>query len=232
MKIRILLATLALMGLGAPAAASDIGFYVGGSVGQATKDSDRNEFALFADDLQFIFGFTPASDSRSFDDSDTSFVLMVGYRLTRHLALEGAYSRLGTVSHRSRASGNFPLDAGTLDSTIENETTGFTIAAVGFLPLNRDWEVFGRIGALFADNEISVSIAAIGETFVGPGGQRLSDSGSQTSTDYFAGLGVTRRIFEIYDLRLEYQRFLDVGTTDTGGVGDIDTLMLGLNATF
>lgn len=232
MKTRTLLATLALTGPGAPVAASDIGFYVGGSVGQASKDSDRGEYAAFADDIQRFFGFTPASDSRSFDDSDTTFALLVGYRFTAHFALEGAYARLGTVSHRSRASGNFPMDSGTLDSTIESATSGFTAAALGVLPLNRDWELFGRVGVLFANNDISVEIVSIGEIFVSPAGRRVSDSFSQSTTDSFAGVGVSRRFLEIYDVRLEYQRFLDVGRLETGGSGDIDTLMLGLNATF
>ena len=232
MKIRVVLAALALIGPGAPAAAAELGFYVAGNVGQVTKDSDRSDYAAFATEIQSFFAFAPTSDRRSFDDSDMTFAVIVGYRLTRHLALEGAYTRLGTVAHRSRASGNFPMDAGTLDSTIESETSGFTVAAVGVLPLNRDWEVFGRIGALFANNELSVSIVAIGETFVSPAGQRISDSFSRSSNDYFAGLGLSRRVFETYDVRLEYQRFLDVGKLDTGGIGDMDAILLGLSVTF
>ena len=48
----------------------------------------------------------------------------------------------------------------------------------------------------------------------------------------FAGIGVSRTFFEIYNLRLEYQRFFEAGGPDTGGEGDLDTAVLGLAVTF
>jgi OmpA-like transmembrane domain len=232
MKVRVVLAALALMSPGAPTLANDVGFYVAGYVGEVTKESDRGEFDTFATDVHTFVRFTPTSDQRSFDDSDLGFAIIVGYRFTPHLALEGSYSRLGTVSHVSQASGNFPMDAGTVRSSVESETSGFTVSALGVLPLTRDWEVFGRAGALFATNEIKIALTFRGEVFVNPVGENLSESLTESSNDYFAGIGLGRRIFEIYDVRLEYQRLFDVGKFDTGGVGDIDAVLLGVTATF
>ena len=48
----------------------------------------------------------------------------------------------------------------------------------------------------------------------------------------YAGLGISRRILEIYDARLEYQRAFDAGLDETGGTGDLDALFLGLTVTF
>ncbi len=45
-------------------------------------------------------------------------------------------------------------------------------------------------------------------------------------------MGLSRRFFEIYQLRLEYQRVFDAGDEDSGGKGDLDAALLGLVVTF
>jgi hypothetical protein len=71
---------------------------------------------------------------------------------------------------------------------------------------------------------------ATGQQFIVPAD--FDVSGSDDTTETFAGIGITRRIFEIYDLRLEYQRVFAAGSEDFGGAGDLDTALLGLNVTF
>ena len=217
---------------GHTAAAAERGFYVGGHFGQSSKDAPRSFYELFNDDIQVFSFFAPTQQSVSFDDSDTAFGLIGGYRLTPHLAFEGGYVNLGQVTYTSRSSGNFPLESGTETVTIESETTGFTVAALGVLPLSRNWELFTRAGALFADNKIRIVVNAQGQQFIPPLGNRFSGSDSQSATNFYAGLGISRRFFEIYDLRLEYQRTFDAGDEATGGKGDLDTALLGLVVTF
>jgi hypothetical protein len=213
-------------------AAAERGLYVGGHVGQGSKDTPRDFYELFNADIQSFAFFTPTQQTSSFEDSDTAFGIVIGYRLTPHLALEGGYHNFGQVMYRSRASGNFPQDAGTANVSIDTETTGFTIAALGVLPLTRDWELFARAGALFADNTVQILITAQGERFIPPLGRRFPASDSAGTTEVYAGLGVGRRFFEIYDLRLEYQRAFDAGDERLGGKGDLDVLLLGLIVTF
>jgi hypothetical protein len=214
------------------AAANEIGFYIGAQLGMATKDAPRDFYEVFSDDVQFFFFFTPTEESNSFDDSDLAYSLYVGYQLNTYLAFEGGYSHLGAVTHKSRASGTFPLDSGTMNVNFENETSGFTVSALGTLPLSRDWEVFARAGALFATNKLKLVIAAEGEVFIPPGGNSFVGSFSKGTTDFYAGVGISRRIFEIYDLRLEYQRVFDQGHVETGGPADLDSALLGLTVTF
>lgn len=213
------------------AAAGEIGFYIGGRVGQSSKDVPRDFYEQFNDDIQASSFFTPGEQHNSFDESDIAFSLVAGYRLTQYLAFEGGYSKFGRVAYRSRASGNFPLEGGTLNTNIDSETSGLTVAALGALPLSRDWELFARGGALFADSKIRVVIDATGTQFI-PAPGDFDGSFTQSTTELFASVGIGRRIFEIYELRLEYQRIFDAGTADTGGVGDIDAALLGLNVTF
>ncbi len=211
------------------AAAVERGLYVGGYVGQGSKDAPRDFYELFNTDIQTFGFFTATEQTTSFDDSDTAFGIVIGYRLTPHLAIEGGYNNFGQVNYRSRASGNFPLETGTANVAIDTETTGFTVALLGVLPLSRDWELYARAVALVADNKISIEFAAHGQQFVLPD---FAASASQSTTEVHAGLGLGRRFFEIYDLRLEYQRAFDAGDESSGGKGDLDAVLLGLIVTF
>jgi opacity protein-like surface antigen len=217
---------------GQTAAAAERGFYVGGHAGQSSKDAPRSFYDLFNDDIQSFAFFAPTQQRAAFDDSDIAFGLVMGYRLTTHLAFEGGYNNFGQVNYTSRSSGTFPLEAGELDVNIETETTGFTVAALGLLPLSRDWELFARAGALFADNKIAITVNGRGNRFVPPLGNRFSGSDSEGSTNLYAGVGLSRRVFELYALRLEYQRAFDAGTESTGGKGDLDAALLSLIVTF
>jgi hypothetical protein len=214
------------------AAAAERGLYVGGHVGQSSKDAPRDFYELFNIDIQRFAFFTATEQTTSFDDSDTAFGIVIGYRLTPYLAIEGGYSNFGQVTYRSRASGSFPLEPGTANVSIDTETTGFTISALGVLPLTRDWELFARAGALFANNEISIQVISQGQQFIPPLGDRFAASDSESTTETFAGVGLGRRFFEIYDLRLEYQRVFDAGDESFGGKGDLDAVLLGLIVSF
>lgn len=214
------------------ASGNEVGLYAGGYLGQSSKDAPRSFYEDFNDDIQAFVFFTPTQETTSFDDSDTAFGLVTGYRFTRYLAVEAGYVNFGKVSFKSRASGTYPLDTGTTDVTIESETTGFTFAVLGALPLSRDWELLARAGVLFADNKIRIEINSTGNQFIPPLGNSFSASDSESSTETFAALGISRRFLEIYSLRLEYQRAFDAGDEDAGGKGDLDVISLGVMVTF
>src|SRR5690348_16834089 len=117
------------------ATAAERGFYMGGQVGQASKDVSRDFFELFNDQIQAFSQFVPTEDRTSIEDTDTAFAILAGYRFNSYLAIEGSYTKYGQVTYKSRASGNFPLEGGTLNTNIESEISGFSFAAVGALPL-------------------------------------------------------------------------------------------------
>jgi hypothetical protein len=213
------------------AAATELGFYVGGQVGQSFKDAPREFYELFNDDIQAFESFTPVEERTSFEDTDIAFAISAGYRLTAYLAFEGGYTNYGQVTYKSRAAGNYPLEGGTLNTNIESETRGFNVAAIGTLPLTRDWELFARGGVLFATNKIRLVVKATGQRFI-PAPGSFDVSGNENTTETFAAIGISRRVFENYDLRLEYQRVFDAGTETAGGQGDLDAALLGLNVTF
>lgn len=213
------------------ATAAELGFYVGGYVGQSTKEVPRDFYEGFNDDIQIFEFFTPIEEQTSLDDTDTAFAIVAGYRLTPYLAFEGGFTKFGSVTYKSRATGSFPQEGGTLNTDIESETSGFSLAAIGALPLTRDWELFARGGVLFANTKLRIVADATGDDFI-PAPGDFDISGNQDTTETFAAIGISRRVFEIYDLRLEYQRVFTVGKADFGGAGDIDSALLGLNVTF
>jgi hypothetical protein len=213
------------------ATAAERGFYMGGQVGQASKDVSRDFFELFNDQIQAFSEFTPIEDRTSVEDTDTAFAILAGYRFNSYLGFEGGYTKYGQVTFKSRASGNFPLEAGTLNTNIESEISGFNFAAVGSLPLTYDWELFARGGVLFATNKIRLVVDANTPQFITVPGD-FDVSGSDDTTEAFAAIGVSRRFFENYALRLEYQRVFGAGAEATGGSSDLDAAFLGLNVTF
>lgn len=214
------------------ATANEVGFYIGGYVGQARKQVPQVPFDELTAVLHEIALFTPQAEQVSLDDQDTAFSIVGGYRLNRYLAFEAGYSRLGSVTYTSRATGTYPFDTGFFNTTVESETSGFTLAAFGTLPLTRDWELFAGGGALLATDQLRLSFRAEGTDFVPAIGNGGSDSFSKSKTELYASLGVSRRFLEIYDLRLMYLRVFDAGEEVTGGKGDLDAAFLGVTVTF
>jgi hypothetical protein len=232
MKKKIIVLLAACAAASQTATANEVGFYIGGYVGQARKDVPQAPYAELTDVLHEITAFTPQEERTSLDDQDTAFTLLGGYRWNRYLAFEAGFTKLGSVTYTSRATGTYPFDTGFFNTTIESQTSGFTFAAFGTLPLTRDWELFAGAGALVATNRLRLSFRAAGTDFVPAIGNGGSDSFSQSTTDTYASLGVSRRILEIYDLRLTYLRVFSAGEEVTGGKGDLDAAFLGVTVTF
>jgi hypothetical protein len=222
-----------LCALGAQtAAANEVGFYIGGYVGQTSKEVPLTPLQEFQDAINQIAVFEPTEQHSSLDDTDIGFALIGGYRWNRYLAFETSYTKLGTVTYKTRATGEFPFETGTMNTDVVSETSGFTLSVLGTWPVTRDWELYVRGGMLFANNRLRVEINSQGQDFIPPLGNHVADSFSKSSNDTYASVGISRRVLEIYDLRLEYQRVFDQGMEITGAQGDLDAALLGLTVTF
>lgn len=160
---------LVLLGLSsAPAAAQSTGFYIGGGAGVSSVD---------------VCGDLNALGASSCDDRDTGFKIFGGYGINQNLAVEIGYIDLGEIE----ASGG--------GATIKAETDGVEAAAVGILPINRQFSVFGKLGLFMWDVSVSGS---------GPGGSAsISDDG----TDLMFGLGGSWNLTPQLSLRAEWERF-------------------------
>jgi hypothetical protein len=183
MRFQIVASTALLLSLASfSSQAVDNGIYLGAGIGQGgVQFEDRIEGENF-----------------DFDASDTAYKLIAGWRFLDWLSVEANYVDLGTADDR-------------IDGVdIEADVSGFSLAALGFLPIG-PVDVFAKLGAINWDADLSA-----------PGtGLSSSDDG----TDLMYGAGVQFRVWSL-SFRGEYEIF-DVADADT-----VDMISLGVTWTF
>ena len=214
----------------ATARAAELGVYAGVSYAMVKKDSTRSVFENEAMVIDGLAGFVsdPASRTATFDDEDSSYGFVVGWRMSEHIALEGGYMDLGDVKYREHSSGEFqsdPPEAGTFQKNIDSSTSGIQMSALGILPLTYRWEVYARGGVLISNSTESIFVL---DDRGGGGKLRVTKSGF----DLLAGVGVSFSLAEIYNLRLEYQRVFDAGDDATLDAADVDLMTLNVSVSF
>jgi OOP family OmpA-OmpF porin len=80
------------------------------------------------------------------DDSSTTYTVRGGYRFNPYFALELGYYDLGKYS--------FTGNAGPIDVVGTGKAKSYGISAVGILPINPQFDLYGRIG--WAESELKV----------------------------------------------------------------------------
>src|SRR5687768_8478011 len=141
--------------------ANRIGPYGGALIGHSdyTDDQTANEQAL--EDILRRRGVPIQGDiSTSSENTDIGYQAMFGYRFYRYFAAELALAQYGGVE--SSATGNLDFGDGFVPTTVKYKFTagGPVLSAIGILPLNEKFELFARLGFLFAsaDNDFSARI--------------------------------------------------------------------------
>jgi OOP family OmpA-OmpF porin len=171
-------AVLALALFAAPAALAG-NFYVGGAVGQTSTDIDD-----------------PGIDGIDVDDSDTGFKVFGGYSFMKHFAVEGGYVDVGETSIETTVP---------FQSEVSAEADGFTVGAVGILPIGQKFDLFAKAGFFMWDSEATVSMQGFG-----------TESASDDGSDPTYGLGFGWNLSERSRLRFEADRYevedLDIDT--------------------
>jgi len=187
------LAIMVLLAATASASAFAGDLYVVASIGRSDFDMQKSDI----DDAIRAAGVTGINSS--FDQYDTAYKVQVGYQFTEYFALEGGYVDLG----KSKYSGSFSGGNGHGDI----KASGANIVAVGILPLNESFSVFGKLGLINAKVDSTVSVS-------GPGG---SASASTSSTKGRAnwGFGATCHLSRQFAVRIEYEQFNKLGDDNT-----------------
>ena len=133
--LRGLSALLLLLPFGI-AEAGEQGFYIGGSVGQATME-------------------LPSDPELTFDESDTAWKVLGGYNFdfgAVDLGVEAAYANLGEPS------------IGDSTALLAFKTTGFTVFGLAGLELG-PIDVFGKLGLIAWDSEATIGGTQVPEEF-------------------------------------------------------------------
>jgi OmpA-OmpF porin, OOP family len=226
--------TIAALALtwGSAAQAETEGWYFGLSGGLTTADLSRNDLDQdFVDGFsQAFFEVTGAFPDAAFvdselDDSDKGWGVHIGYRINRYVAAEVGYMNLGEFNYANQVQLQVLGTTFVFNSDARLTAQGGPFASVlGMFPINERFDVHVRGGLLLSDTRFRMRSVAVmpdvPESFI-------SEETDDSDKDFFAGLGATWNINESYSLRVEYQRFLDVGA-DSVGEQDIDLISAAL----
>jgi hypothetical protein len=90
--------------------------------------------------------------SRNIEGSDLATRVFAGVRLHRYLAIEAGWVDIGEIDAL--------VPAITSDAQLEQvpttlETSGWEVTAVGIWPVNRDLELFGKLGLISWDSDLT-----------------------------------------------------------------------------
>ncbi len=198
-KVLLAIGVLTFTSIGSSFALANEGWYGGVSVGSSEVDD-------------FCTG-VPAGVSC--DDSDTGFKLFGGKQSRKNWGGEFGFVDLGktTLSDPSGIIVGIP-------ATAKFEADGFFLAGTGTIPFgqNEKFALFGKLGVMRWDATFSITAAA------GLGSASASDDGFSP----MFGIGLKYDFTERFGIRVEWERFLDVGDAATTGEADVDLITVGI----
>jgi OOP family OmpA-OmpF porin len=160
-----------------PVAAQEVGFYLGGSLGQAEAKGTCSDLNVLVSGIGAV---------ASCDQKDSSFKIFGGYRMNRNFALEASYFDYGDFKANGQTFG--------VPFTISGDATAWGIAAMGILPVGERFSLFGKAGLLMSD--MSVAAAGVG----GAGTEDESESGLHI------GVGAMLNLTNNIGIRAEWER--------------------------
>ena len=121
-------------------------------------------------------------DGTGIDDSDTGFKIFGGYTFNENWGVEVSYFDFGEAS---------ASDGG---DSVSVGVTGLSAAAVGRLPINDMFAVYGKLGFASYDVKAKFNVAGFG-----------SGSASDSDSDMIYGIGGAMSFGGNFEARLEYE---------------------------
>ena len=204
------LTVAATLALGAAAAQADDnrGFYLGVNIGATQLDIDRNAYDAALSDALTQNGLTALSATSSSSENDASFL--------PYLAVEAEWLTLGTGKYEARGDVTDGTTTDTLRFDAETDAKGVSASALGIWPINRSWDVYARLGMIFATTTLTAHARNSSLSF--------RDNVSEDTQDMLYGIGATYRYSGTWSVRLDYQHFDGLGDSDTTGETNVDRI--------
>jgi len=204
--------------------ANRIGAYAGAQIGQNTYSANgAEEIAADLEDSLNGAGVASQNISSSMEDTDIGYQAMFGYRFHRYFGAELGLAQFGGMEVTSRGDVDFDDGSGFLPTKlgVTYSVGGLVISAIGILPLHDRFELFGRVGYLFASTQQKFSASIDGQN-------AGSGSVKSESQDMVYGAGFSYHINQVYSIRGEYQQIDSVGDPNRTGQEDIKVVGLGV----
>jgi hypothetical protein len=202
-----------------------IGAYAVGTLGQSnyTGDQSQNE----ADLVDILLGTNnPVRNiATSTEDTDLGYQASFGYRFLRYFAAEIGLAHFGSVSSSVSSEMDFGQGFVPTSLTLDFSAGGPIISAIGILPLNDRFELFGRVGYVFtsAEREFSSNVDGV---------RRIQGSAKGDSQDLVLGVGGSFHFNQIYSARFEYMKLDELGEDGRTGLEDLNIISLGVVVRF
>jgi hypothetical protein len=202
--------------------ANRIGAYGGALVGYSTYAGDQTQVEQNLEDFLLSANAPIQGElSSGTEESDIGYQAMFGFRFHRFFSAELGLAQFGSLV--SSAHGDLDLGGGFVPTSVSYSYTagGPVLSAIGILPLGNKFELFGRLGYLFASAERKFSARVDGES-AGSG----SVKGDSQNPVY--GLGFAWHINQVYSVRGEFQKLDDIGEESRTGTEDLTVIGLGV----
>jgi OOP family OmpA-OmpF porin len=203
-------------------------FYLGVAGGYATTDA-----ALVANRESTITNATAIRTD--FDDRDGAWKVFAGYRFTPYFGVEAHYADLGRSRMSTTLQGGDPPAPASI--AINRRIRGIGADLMWAVPIGERFSAFGRAGVFHAAIDADATLG--GNIVFNPGNpDERSRSASANEVVGSYALGVDWRFAPRWGLRVEWQRYLDVGkafapgATGTTGEADIDFVAVGVTWRF
>jgi opacity protein-like surface antigen len=199
-------AALAASLAGAPAAAQNSGWYIGGGPGMTRADFERGDFTSLA------------TGSYSVDDDEVAPRVFGGYRVTPNWGFEFGFTAFGRFKH--------VFQTGSSAAVYEYDASALTTALVARLPLGGGVSVNGRGGIAFtaANLRLAVDNGTATPRFCSDAWW-YSDCTS-TDTNLFWGVGLQFDISPRWGIRLDYDDYGTIGDQFESGRADIEQVSI------
>jgi OOP family OmpA-OmpF porin len=179
----------------------DMGWYLGGSLGNSRGDFEASNVGIPA-------GIT--STSFNDDDSALGYKIFGGYKLNRNFAVEFGYTDLGKFKFKGTTT-----PPGTASASVENR--GWNIDVVGIVPLQH-FSLFAKIGLYHNETR---------SKFTSDSGPPADPKATRTENSYKVGLGVHYDFTPAWGLRAEWERYLKLGKKGSTGELEVDLYSVG-----
>jgi OOP family OmpA-OmpF porin len=137
------------------------------------------------------------------DNKDQTWALSAGVMFNANWGLEGGYRNLGRIATQ--------LDPAGSGANAEVKSRVGEIVGVGAFPIQK-FAIFGKFGVYRAKTDLTSNFAT---------------EGSSRNNNFTFGVGVSYDVLRHLSLRLETQRYNNLGGADVGFRTDVDTLSLG-----